>query len=262
MRILLTIEYLGSAFSGWQKQANAITIQEELERAINVYFNSLAKKTHFLEPISYINLQGSGRTDAGVHARGQTADFLVPAGLKFELGEVLIALNGIVNKNIVIKQVQIVADDFNSRLTPHIKCYSYRLLLRSEHLVLDKGLGWLAGNKLDIKSMLVAAKLFCGKHDFCAFRAADCNSRTTVRTIEQSELVRINDEVLQYFVVGRGFLKQMARIMVGTLVAVGRRKKTVEAVAELLAKGRELGRAAAGETVPACGLCLEWVKYY
>ncbi|MDR2338167.1 MAG: tRNA pseudouridine(38-40) synthase TruA [Deltaproteobacteria bacterium] len=262
MRILLTIEYLGSAFSGWQRQANAITIQEELERAINIYFNSLAKKTHLLEPISYINLQGSGRTDAGVHARGQTADFLVPAEIKFELGEVLIALNGIVNKNIVIKQLQIVADDFNSRLTPHTKCYSYRLLLRSEHLVLDNGLGWLVGNKLDVKSMLVAAKLFCGKHDFCAFRAADCNSQTTIRTIEQSELVRISDEVLQYFVVGRGFLKQMVRIMVGTLVAVGRRKKTVEEVAELLAKGSELGRAAAGETVPACGLCLEWVKYY
>ena len=273
MKILLTLEYNGAAFSGWQKQENMLTVQGELERAVNLYFNALAKKSRLLHidnssddgssdvTVPYISIQGSGRTDAGVHAEGQCADFAVPDGVNFELKRIAVALNGIVDKNIVVHQASVVDDNFNSRLTPHSKCYSYKFLLQRERPVLDKGFGWNVGNKLNIKAMLEAAKLFNGSHDFRAFRASDCNSTTTVRWIEKSELVRIDETVLQYFVVGRGFLKQMVRIIAGTLVDVGRGKISVQQVGKLLENGGELERKHAGETAPAGGLCLEWVRY-
>ena len=265
MKILLTIEYNGAAFAGWQKQDNlplVPTIQGELERAINLYFNSLAKKNNTSIELPYITLQGSGRTDAGVHAKGQCADFTTPDGIDFEIRKIPVALNGIIDKNIAIRRAQIVPDDFNSRLSVHSKCYSYKFLLQREHPVLERGFGWSVGTQLDIKAMIEVARLFSGTHNFIAFRAADCNSTTTVRQIEKSELVRINESTLQYFVVGRGFLKQMVRIIAGTLVGVGRGRISAEQVSRLLENGEELGRKEAGETAPPNGLFLEWVRYF
>ncbi len=268
MRILLTLEYNGSAFSGWQKQDNLLTVQGELERAVNLYFASLEKKYSAAILVEDIVVQGSGRTDAGVHALGQTADFTIPDAIfngiensNIFLNKLSSSLNGISNKNVKIVNARFVSNDFHARMTPHNKCYLYKLKLSFARPVLDDGFVWCVGNKLDLRAMIECAHLFKGQYDFSAFRASDCNAKTTVRTIKQSELVRGSGDILEYFIVGSGFLKQMVRIIVGTLVDVGLGKISLADVKNLLENGNKLTRDSAGQTAPPQGLYLNWVNY-
>jgi len=202
---------------------------------------------------------GSGRTDAGVHARGQVANFRWPDEVPFELHRCKAALNALTGDDLAVVDIEQVPEDFDARRSAHIKCYSYRILLRPFSYGLDFGRAWyVRGNELDLAPMILAAHYFRGQHDFSGFRALDCEATTTERTMLSSELTRISRDLLVYSVIGKGFLKQMVRIMVGTLVEVGQGRIDPDTVAEILAAP---DRTRAGKTAPAYGLLLDWVRY-
>ncbi len=262
MKVRLTLEYIGESFSGWQTQAGPSeirTVQAELERAITVFLGSEAKKLGMvLENAGAFHLQASGRTDSGVHARGQVVSFSWPTDIPFDELRLRSALNGITGPEIYVHHAERVDDAFDARFTPHIKCYTYRMLLGRRRSCYDLGRAWSIGDeRLDLAAMIRAAKALRGKHDFSSFRAPDCTASTTERTLLASELVRLSHEELVYFVQGTGFLKQMIRIIVGTLVEIGRGKIATE-MSELL---DARNRSRVGPTAPPSGLTLEWVRY-
>ncbi|MFN8389326.1 MAG: tRNA pseudouridine(38-40) synthase TruA [Bdellovibrionota bacterium] len=257
MKLKLVLEYDGTPFCGWQQQDGMFTVQGELERSLGVYLDSLARKCH-LDPVPTPGIMGSGRTDSGVHALGQVASFLWPDTLPLRLGEIRAALNGITPRELSIRSVEIMPNSFDARVTLHRKQYSYLIgLHRGSDGFYGKRL-WHITARLDVAAMAAAARHFVGKHDFSSFRAGDCLAKSTGRTVFVSELSRIGSEQLQFVVQGNGFLKQMIRIMTGTLVDVGRGRLRAEQIPELIAaRNREL----AGPTAPAHGLTLDWVRY-
>jgi tRNA pseudouridine38-40 synthase len=257
LKLKLTLEYPGSEFHGWQRQNGLLTVQGELERALSVLIGSWGKRAGCEAPTE-VAIVGSGRTDAGVHARRQVASFSWPSNLEYNREKFLSAINGISIAPLTVLESEVVADEFDARLTPHSKLYSYTLLLRRGRDGLFRDRAWSIAEQLDLAAMLRCAKLFKGQHDFRAFRARDCTAATTVRTILASELTRASADLLIYTVQGTGFLKQMVRTIVGTLVAVGRSQMSVDDVQKLMSGGE---RKDAGPTAPACGLVLEWVRY-
>jgi len=258
VKVRLTLEYWGPGFSGWQYQPGLKTVQGELEEAIFLFVNSKFKKMGLSPLPSAINITSSGRTDAGVHARRQVVSFDWPKALPFDAGKLRAALNGITSRDMVIHEVQVCPEDFDARHSPHIKCYCYTLLLRRNSICLDRQRAWRPQGVHLISSMIEASKLFVGEHDFSGFRAGDCSAKSTVRTILQSELVALDSEKFVYIAVGKGFLKQMIRTMVGTLVEVGKGRLAPADVAAILKSG---DRVKAGPTAPAHGLELRWVRY-
>lgn len=261
MKVKLTLEYPGERFSGWQIQPDLptgkLTVQGELERALKIYLDSLAKKSA-ITLSEKIVIMGSGRTDAGVHARGQVASFTWPSELEFDGARLQESLNGITVPELIIRNCDSISDDFDARLSPHIKCYCYRFLLRSEFEGLSFMRAWRVRPDLNVAEMVRAARYFQGQHDFSSFRAQDCTAKTTERTILVSQVARINSEELAFVVHGKGFLKQMIRIMAGTLMEVGSGKRNACDMPALIeSRNRQL----AGETAPAHGLYLEWVNY-
>lgn len=257
MKVKLTLEYDGAEFSGWQYQPGIATVQGELEKALRCYLQSLAKQQG-AELSSVPRITGSGRTDAGVHARGQVASFAWPAGITFDGFRLVGALNGISPPGLCVLAAAEEGDLFDARRSAHTKCYSYQLLLRTAGDGLYRGRAWPVGKSLDIPQMIAAAAYFQGDHDFSSFRAADCDAQSTVRTVVLSQLTRGAEDSLVYTIQGKGFLKQMVRTIAGTLVEVGRGRLEAGQIPEIIA-ARDRNRA--GPTAPACGLFLEWVKY-
>jgi len=255
MNIRITCEYSGEVFSGWQFQPKAATVQGELENALIVFTRSQAKRLR-LPPPERIIVYGSGRTDAGVSAKAQVANFVIPDELKIDLMRLQDGLNALTPRELVIKKIEEVGETFNARLSPHIKCYSYKMVLREYSAGYYKNRAWCVGNRLNIAKMIVEARKLKGQHDFASFRSKDCMAKTTVRTIFSSEIVRVSDEELVYIACGKGFLKNMIRIVVGTLVEIG--KGNIDSIDAIL-RGQD--RSKAGITAPACGLTLEWVRY-
>ena len=261
MKVKLTLEYVGDAFHGFQDQGPAlVTVQGELERGLAVVLNSWFRKSG-LTFVAGPKINGSGRTDAGVHAKGQVASFDWPEQLPVDnarLYRLTAALNGVTSPALTVLSCEEVPADFDPRHSPHLKLYSYRFVLGKNSFGLEKGRAWHVGGKLNLPEMIRAARLFTGQHDFAAFRAADCSAKSTERTILSSELTRTDRRTMIYTIEGRGFLKQMVRIIAGTLVAVGRGSITSADVAGLITGGK---RGNAGDTAPADGLTLEWVRY-
>ena len=253
MKVKLVVEYFGPAFSGWQLQENAITAQGELERALLVAAEAEAKRLGLEAPERIVSM-GSGRTDAGVHALSQVASFdwpfeSLPDGF-------LKMLNGISAHELTIHSVSVTDDDFDARRSPHRKSYSYRFHLGPSAVLKDRC--WEVRPELNVVAMAKAARMLVGEHDFQSFRASDCSAAHSVRVLTYSEVTRVSKREILYRVGGNGFLKQMIRIIAGTLYEVGRGRMSVSQFAEVLdAKDREL----AGATAPAQGLCLESVKY-
>lgn len=242
--IKLVIEYDGTAYCGWQLQPNGLTIQEVIERRLQELLG---------EPV---RLRASGRTDAGVHAAGMVAVFLTTRTLP--LAAYSHGLNNLLPPDIAVRSAEEVATDFNPRADASGKFYRYTLLNTAVRSPLNRTSSWLIKERLDLEVMSQAASAFIGEHDFRAFQAANCSAKSTVRTITGFEITARPGGFVLLDVRGTGFLRNMVRIMVGTLVAVGRGRLDPGIVGRLLANG---DRTMAGATAPPQGLCLMEVYY-
>ncbi len=242
---LLWISYDGTAYSGFQMQANAPTIQEEIEKALAVIYK---------QPL---RIYGAGRTDAGVHARGQAASFFAPFRIVPE--KLPYALNSILPDAIVVTGAEEVPECFHARYDAIGKKYSYTLDRALHPQVLRRCFSWHLPDFLDPGALAAAACLFAGEHDFAAFQSAGSDVTGTVRNLSRVEPVFYPEEqLLTIFFEGSGFLYHMVRLITGTLIRVGKGELQPERVKAALAG---LDKNAVGPTAPACGLCLDRVIY-
>ncbi len=240
----LTIEYDGTAYHGWQRQKNDPSIQAEIETALR---RMTCQK---------IALTGSGRTDAGVHALGQVANFLCDTALStdaFQKG-----LNSLLPEDIVITACEIVPDDFHARYGTVSKTYEYRILNRRLPAAVGRHYVWHIRKPLDVDAMKKSAAFLVGTHDFKAFEGSGSPRSSTVRTVIKTDLFQQPGDLLRIVIQANGFLRFMVRNIVGTLVDTGAGKITPEGFSHILAsKDRNL----AGATAPAKGLTLVSVEY-
>lgn len=242
--IKLIVEYDGAGFHGWQKQPGMRTVQSELERVLSVILR---------KPIG--PLHASGRTDAGVHARGQVVSFRtddVPDRWRLMHG-----VSHLMKGELAVVSVEVEADDFHPGRSAFYKQYSYRILNRAAPAVLDARRVWHVALPLNLEVMRLCAQSLVGEFDFTTFRDSQCTARSPIKTIYRSELDTVGDTVV-YRVIGSGFLKQMVRNIVGSLVDVGRGRLKVDTFAGIL---EAKDRRCAGVTAPAHGLTLDWVSY-
>ncbi len=244
MRILLTVSYDGTAYSGWQVQPNADTVQERIEKAIFSVTGEIVRVT------------GSGRTDAGVHAKGQTAHFTVEKD-NIPAEKYAKAINAYLPSDIRVLSSQSVADGFDACRSAKRKTYKYSCYISEIELPLKERYSVRLDKGLDIELMKKGAKLFLGERDFKGFCSAGSSIKTTVRTIYGLD-IDFNGLDLTFTITGNGFLYNMVRIIVGTLVKLGENKCELCDIEKMFSTGeRELG----GKTLPAKGLCLETVEY-
>lgn len=243
MNVKLTVEYDGTNYHGWQVQANCISIQAVLEKAVSTFVGA---PTH---------VTGSGRTDAGVHALGQVANFFTERD--FHPYKILRGLNALTPWDITVKSVEIVDDSFDARRDGRSRLYEYLILNRSTPSPFYRHRAWHIHEELDVDAMAKAIQCLIGEHDFSSFRAANCDALQPVRTIYQTH-IEPRGELLVYTIEGTAFLRHMVRNIVGTLADVGRGIRTAESFAELL-EARD--RTKAGYTAPPEGLYLVQVKY-
>jgi tRNA pseudouridine38-40 synthase len=241
---MLTIEYDGRAFHGWQRQSIEPTIQGEIENAL---MTMTGQK---------IALTGSGRTDAGVHAYGQVANFLCETTLTpeaFQRG-----LNSLLPGDIVITACAPVPEKFNARYDAKSKIYQYRILNRRLPMAIERKYAWHVPQPLDIDAMHRACAQVIGTHDFKAFEGSGSPRAHTTRRVIRAELVQNKEGRLVFEIEGEGFLRFMVRNILGTLVSVGLSKISPDDFKQiLLSRDRNL----AGITAPAHGLFLMQVKY-
>jgi tRNA pseudouridine38-40 synthase len=242
--IRLVVEYDGSQLHGWQRQHNAPTVQQHLEEA-------LAKLLTHEAPVI-----GASRTDAGVHARGQVASFRTERPIP--LKGVRRGLNTMLPDTIAVRDAAEVPDDFHPRFSATGKHYRYSILTRRDRSPRFRDRAWHFSEPLDIVAMQHAAALLTGEHDFAAFRSAHCAAKTTVRRVDSIALTRSQPHVLDIDIRGNAFLRQMVRIIVGTLVEVGAGERSAAQVAEIIAAK---DRVKAGITAPPQGLELIEVRY-
>ncbi len=241
--IKLTIEYDGKDFNGWQKQPNKLNIQGTIEQAIKCITGE------------DVELNASGRTDAGVHAIGQVANFKTDSKIPIE--KFAIAINSRLKKSIVIKKAEEVDERFHSRLSCKKKTYRYIINNSEEGSAIYRNLETHIPQKLDVSKMEQAVKYFEGEHDFKAFKASGTSSKSSVRTIYEAKVYQ-KDEKIFIELTGNGFLYNMVRIIAGTLVDVGMGKIEPEEITQIINEGK---RENAGKTLPPNGLYLLKVMY-
>lgn len=241
--IKLIIEYDGTNYAGWQVQPNGLAVQQVLEEALARMLGAPAR------------LHSSGRTDAGVHARGMVAAFRTD--LELPLSAFSDGLNTLLPPDVAVKDASEAPPEFNPRYDALGKHYRYTIYNGQRRSPLVRFHAWHLRRKLDIEAMREAAGHFVGEHDFASFRTTGCAARTTVRRIYSMDIVQSCDSI-HIDVRGSGFLRNMVRIMAGTLVEVGLGKRAPDAIVAILA-GDE--GACAGATAPAHGLCLMEVVY-
>jgi tRNA pseudouridine38-40 synthase len=241
--ILLKIEYDGTAYAGWQTQRNARTIQETIEAALKRLTNRKAR------------LISCGRTDSGVHALGHVANFHTDS--KMPVNRLQRALNSILPKDIVIKSCLEVHSGFHSRFDAISKTYRYTIMNGPSPSAVRRDFTAHIPYKLNFALMRREAKTLIGRHDFKSFQAADRIERSSVRTIKKLSL-RKKGEQIEIDIEGDGFLYNMVRNIVGTLVDIGSGKIPAGSMARIL---RARDRKKAGDTAQARGLCLMEVIY-
>lgn len=243
MRIALGVEYDGSAFHGWQTQPGGHTVQDELQAALGRIAGV---------PVDVVC---AGRTDAGVHATAQVVHFDAP--VERPLSAWVRGVNTFLPPAVAVRWAQPVPDDFHARFSACGRCYRYLLINRPQRTGVWHGrVGWYH-HPLDVECMQQAAALLLGKHDFSAFRAADCQARSPVKTVRRAGVRRSGDLIIFDFEAG-AFLHHMVRNLVGSLVHVGQGKHPPEWMAQLLASG---DRSLAAPTFSAAGLYLAAVLY-
>ncbi|MDD5730380.1 MAG: tRNA pseudouridine(38-40) synthase TruA [Candidatus Omnitrophica bacterium] len=242
--IKLTIEYNGTNFSGWQRQKRrSYTIQQVIEE-------TLQKMLH-----QEIKLIASGRTDSGVHAKAQTANFKTASHIPLErLQE---GLNALLPKDIAVIGIAEASGDFHSRYCAKSKAYRYTILNRTHRSALLKDSAYFCRYPLDLKLMQNEADSILGKHDFSAFKASGKEGKNPVKTVKKLKVSRKGD-LVYVDIEADGFLYNMVRNIAGTLIDIGRGKLGSGSLKKIL---DSKDRRKAGHTAPACGLCLLKVKY-
>ena len=240
----ITIEYDGSAYHGWQRQAAERTIQGEIENALKTMTGNS------------VTVTGSGRTDAGVHALNQAANFRCATSLTPEA--FLKGLNSLLPEDIVITSCKVVSEKFHARYDVKSKVYDYRILNRLLPAAVSRQYAWHVRKKLDLVAMQEALRFAIGSHDFKAFEGTGSPRASTDRCILNADFLKTDNDYVILKIEGDGFLKFMVRNIVGTLVDVGLGKITPDDFKQILiSKDRNL----AGITAPAHGLFLMEVKY-
>jgi tRNA pseudouridine38-40 synthase len=237
--IRLLLEYDGAAYHGWQRQKNALTIQEVVEKA-------LAKLIG--EPVK---LLGSGRTDAGVHAWGQVANFQTSSHIPLKAFHA--GLNSLLPRDIAVLDAAESPADFHARKSARAKTYEYRILNRKESSPLNRRYAWLVRQTLNLEAMVQAAAMLLGEHDFSAFRASGGSPGHAVRQVLAAAWHPEAAGRFRFSITANGFLRGMVRSLVGTMVEIGQGKRPPEDLAGLLKSG---DRSGAGPTAPAHGLFL------
>lgn len=243
-RYRATLEYDGGPFVGWQRQQNGASVQQAVEEAIQKFAGEAT------------TVFAAGRTDAGVHALGQVIHF--DLARPFEIETVRDAINFHLKPNpISVIAVESAADDFHARFSAIGRAYVYRIVNRRAPLAIERGLRWWVPAPLDAEAMNAAAKYLIGKHDFSTFRAALCQAKSPVKTLDVLDVVRTGEEIV-IAAEARSFLHHQVRNMVGTLKLVGEGKwQAADVKASLDACDRTRG----GPTAPAEGLFLKSVTY-
>ena len=241
--IRLDICYDGTRFKGWQRLSGVDnTIQGKLEQTLSRILGE------------QIEISGSGRTDAGAHAKGQVANFHTKSDMPCE--EILSSLRRYLPEDIGIYSCKEASERFHARLNAKTKTYAYRIWNSELPCVFDRRFVYVFPEMLDLDQMQQAARLFLGEHDFSAFNANKKMKKSTVRRIDSLDICRKGEEI-RITVTGDGFLYNMVRIIVGTLIEVGQGKRKAASIPELFGAKRE----DAGYLVPAQGLCLMEVHY-
>lgn len=241
--IRLTIEYDGTNYHGWQIQQNAVTVQGTLEKALS---ELIGEETGVI---------GCSRTDVGVHAYGQTANFFTDSSIPAD--KFSYAVNNKLPPDIVIQRSEEVGADFHSRYSSKGKKYRYIIYNNEQPSALQRSRAWHVKPSLDVDKMIMAAKYFEGEHDFAAFQATGGQVRSTVRTIYSMSVAKQGNSIILE-VAGNGFLYNMVRIIAGTLAYVGMGKIGANAVPDII---NGLDRTKAGITAPAHGLYLVEIFY-
>lgn len=240
----IILQYEGTRFQGWQRQDSTDnTIQGKLEAI-------LGKMTGH-----QVQVDGSGRTDAGVHAYGQVANFHIETGKS--AAEVMEYLNQFLPEDIRVVRISEASERFHSRLNAVGKTYRYRIWNSTTPTVFERRYVYEVAEKLNLEEMKRAASYLIGKHDFKAFTSNKRSKKSTVRTIEEIRIEQQGNEVVLHYV-GDGFLYHMVRILTGTLIEVGLGQRSADSMERLLQSGK---REDAGMLVPAKGLALMEVRY-
>ncbi len=243
-RYKLTMEYDGTATSGWQRQENAPSIQQHIEEAI---FRFCGQRSL---------VYAAGRTDAGVHATGQVAHVDLAGNYPAETVQRAVNFH-LKSMPVVILAAEQVEDSFHARFSAQKRAYTYRILNRPSPPVLSRNRVWHVKQPLDVEPMQKAASFLIGNHDFTSFRAVACQAQSPVKTLDSIIIERQGEEIL-FHLRAQSFLHHMVRNLVGTLKLVGIMKWAPEAVQTAL---EAKDRAAAGPTAPAQGLYLTGVEY-
>lgn len=243
MRLRAILEYDGTDFQGWQVQAQGTTIQGALEKALGTILGHT------------VRVDAAGRTDAGVHARGQVIAFdtIRPVDVR----KVQKSLNALAGPSISVTELRDAKADFDPRREALRRAYEYRIHNAPFASPFTRRFAWHVHEPLDVPAMAKAAAVLVGEHDFSAFQAADCDAEHAVRMIHLSQVETIGSEVV-YRVRATAFLRHMVRAIVGTLVEVGRGERTPADFAAVFASR---DRTRAGATAPPHGLCLVTVEY-
>jgi tRNA pseudouridine38-40 synthase len=242
--IRLLLEYDGTRYHGWQRQADATTIQQTLEEALG----RLTGES--------VTLIGSGRTDAGVHALGQVANFRLKSTIPLKAFHD--GLNSMLPKDIAVLAAHEALPDFHARKSARAKTYEYRILNRPNRSPLFRHYAWWIAQPLDLAAMAAAAAVLPGEHDFTAFRASGSDNKNPVRQVLAAGWRDERGGWLHFTITATGFLRGMVRSLVGTMVEGGRGKAPPAILGELLTSG---ARHLAGPTAPPQGLYLVEVRY-
>lgn len=242
--IKIVVEYDGTNYCGWQKQPQGTTIQQEIENALN---NITGEN---------VALLASGRTDSGVHAIAQVANFKTESNIK--AGEFQMGLNSVLPNDITIVSAEEAELNFHAQFSAKSKKYIYQIFNSSHPSALLRQRAWFMPHTLDIDKMKESAKCLIGEHDFKAFAQSGIEVKTTIRTVSSVSIEQKENNIIEFSIEASGFLKRMVRLIIGTLVQVGKGKISPADFAEILHSGEKTKFVYAA---PPQGLYLKEVKY-
>ena len=239
----IIVEYDGTNFVGWQQQESGQSIQAALQEAL---FNLSAEK---------VTIFGAGRTDAGVHAFGQVASFNI--NKKIETDVIRDGLNQHLRPHpISVQKAELVDSEFHARFSAIKRWYEYKIINRRPPLTIDINRAWCVHKKINVEKMKIESFSFLGKHDLNAFRSAHCQSKSSVKTIQNIDIKNEGEQII-FNVCAKSFLHSQVRIMVGTLVDIAKGNIDKTIIDIINSKNREI----AGQTAPAHGLYLKKIDY-